>query len=437
MAEYSNSQNEGKDTTNLFSNANRHAEILDGVLPNWRSKLPIVYNYLIQRQKHHTTGDDSFGVVFAVTRYCNLLCKHCAVSAPHRTAILPSTVSELTTDDVYCIIDKVRHYVDGKGLPVFFMFGGGEPSLREDFEQIIEHAGETFGKANSGFCTNGSFRDSETILSAAKHVKLLEVSLDGFENYHNAWRSPGRIKGLPNAYRKTLDLMKAAAASLPDALEVTSVLTRANREILPDFARMLRDEIGVRNYSVHRPIPVGRMALHEDMLPSAQMYYDFLADMAQVSTECSDFHLHVHHSLESIYSTLFLGHDIHWSDLPMSSRRHSIGVCWHGNVHFDPWALVPPFACLSAGSLLKRGHQLCDFWDGSNSILSLIAEAKKANVRCRGCAEKCTGGMRLAAMMSELRERRTVDEVSPAELMGAVSGCDPACPLASPYQARQ
>lgn len=416
----------GNDSQPRTATASRHAAAMDRSIPGWRQSLQQVCDYLEKRRSQKALGDDTFGVVFAITKFCNLACRHCAVGARYLDRSIATTDGDLSKNQILNIIDKVRRYGVETKLPVFFMFGGGEPTLREDFQDILKHAAGAFGETNVGFCTNGTYRPVSEVIELAQHVGLLEVSLDGFEAYHNAWRTPGQEGFQMNAFDRTVNLIKAAVGACPDKLEVTSVVTRDNLSTLPDFVRFVRG-LGARNYSIHRPIPVGRMASQRSKIPSIAEYYYLLASMATVAAENECFQLHLHHSLESVHSALLLGADIHWSDLPMGSRRHSIGISWDGSVHFDPWSLVPPFHHLSPGNLLENGKELADFWHSHDSILGLVAHAKKANVRCRRCPEKCSGGMRLSAMTDFLIDRE--DELTLGDILAAVSSVDPACPL--------
>jgi len=408
----------------------RHASHLDTCVPGWRASALDVAGFLKERAKRKVIGDGTFGVVFAPTRYCNLRCDHCAVAAPYRAEEMGEEDLELKHRDACVVIEKVARFSERRKVRVFLMFGGGEPTLRGDFLSLLAFAKELLGRPAIGFCTNGTFRSWEYLRTAASHAKLLEVSLDGFEDYHNNWRGRGwgRSDGTP--FSLTLGVVSQAAKEMPDVLEVTSVLTRENMRALPEFARFLRDSVGVRNYSVHRPVPVGRMACHKDLVPSPAEYYNFFVEMAQVAREDSHFRVHVHHSLESIYSTLLLGQDIHRSTLPLASNRHSIGVSWDGMVHFDPWALVQPFSSWSPGSLLDPNVEIETLLESSGSILQLMATARRDNVRCEQCDEACTGGMRFLAMAEYFAERGQRPGAEVAQLIAALSRRDPACPLA-------
>lgn len=385
-----------------------------------------IMKYLQWRQSTYVKGDDSFGVVFITSRYCNLTCKHCAVDTQLRESSLTDSDTELSTQEVIAIILKLRKYADQAGQKIFFMFGGGEPTLRDDFPLLLREAASVFGKNSVGFCTNGTFLCPDKIMGLADCAELVEISLDGFQDYHNYWRPPTNC--VPNPYMSTMSLVYEAIKYIPNKLEVASMVTNSNMHLLPDFARLLRDK-GVKNYSIHRPVPIGRMFHHHSSIPNAHEFLSFFASMAKVALEDSGFSLHLHHSLESIFSALLLGKDIHLSDVPLGSRRHSIGLDSDGSVHFDPWAILPPFSLLSPGTLKNERIAIEDILGDHRSALNLIIEAKKANVRCYQCSNSCSGGMRLAAIIESLMKEEWPDSIMPSEFIAAISAIDPACPL--------
>ena len=131
--------------------------------------------------------------------------------------------------------------------------------------------------------------------------------------------------------------------------------------------------------------------------------------------------LHLHHSLETIYSVLFLGHDIHASKLLTGSGRHSIGLDPHGNVYFDPWCVVSPFNKLTAGNLLNDGTTLEKIIEADGSLVRLADEIAKRDTRCRGCRMNCSGGMRFNAL-GHFLSRALGDKIYDAQVADMVAG---------------
>lgn len=393
--------------------------------------LQAIINYL-KRRRLEVREKENFGIVYAITRYCNLICKHCGVNARLFETERGYPHFETSFDDVCTIVERIREYVQANGLQPFLMFGGGEPTLRPDFKQILAYAAEQFGSANVGFCTNGTLWAADDLAEVERHVGLIEISIDGPEKYHNSWRNPRKLSRLGNVSQRVMTLVTQSLRldRLRRKLEVSSIVTKSNLALLPLIAKDLR-EAGVKTYSVHRAMPVGRMARRLGQIPTPYDYIHFFVTMARLRSEDWSFDLHLHHSLESIYSALLLGEDIHQSRLPMGSRRHSIGIDWNGSVHFDPWSLVAPFDRLSAGNLLRDRADLASLMEEPSSIMHLAGDIVKKNVRCRQCAMSCTGGMRLNAISHYVHSSvgKGTRDVSDSHLVAGLSQIDPACPL--------
>ena len=67
-------------------------------------------------------------VHWSITGHCNYRCRHCYMSAPH--AVLPHP----TTEQCLAIVDQIADC----GVPNLSLTGG-EPLIRRDFMQIVDH----------------------------------------------------------------------------------------------------------------------------------------------------------------------------------------------------------------------------------------------------------------------------------------------------------
>jgi len=389
-----------------------------------------VIEYL-KKRRQKVRGKERFGIVFDATHYCNLICRHCAVNANLTTKSSSQIQFETSTEDVHTIIDKVGDYSRSRKYPIFFMFGGGEPTLRPDFEDIVRYACKKFGEGSVGFNTNGTTLSLDDLLRL-KHVSTIEISLDGFEEYHNSWRGPEKISSVSNPYRRTIDLVLSAVQhrAMQEKIEVTSIATKDNISQIPRFIAYIFS-LGVRNYSIHRAMPVGRMIHCLNKIPNMSEYAELFVATAKIANEVCMNDLHVHHSLESIYSALLLGEDLHLTFLPMASGRHSIGIDPHGNVHFDPWCMVRPYDKLTPGSLLDSNARLADFLETEGSAMKIVDDLSKKKFRCKRCLMQCGGGMRFNAMATYIAKLTELVETDILEshLLAGLSQIDPACPL--------
>lgn len=377
-------------------------------------------------------GKDTFGIVYDITRFCNLQCAHCCVNAIF-TRNGNRENFETTTEEVFTILRRVHSYTSSRSFPnVFLIFGGGEPTLRPDFAEIAQFACELFGQAGVGMNSNGTTLTVDQLKNLSSSLGFIEISIDGFKEYHNAWRDPNQKTDFPSPYDKTLSLVREAVSEteLSNKIEVSSAVTTDNLSDLRAFAAHLAD-LGVRQYSVHRAMPVGRMGLKFDKIPTMEQYIRLLLDVAWLRANTSLSTLHIHHSLESIYSVLFLGYDIHASNMLTGSGRHSIGIDPNGNVYFDPWCVVPPFSKLAAGNLLDDGASLQTIIEENGSLIRLADEIAKHDLRCRGCRIKCSGGMRFNALGHFLFSRfsNNIHKADETDMIAGLSEIDPACPL--------
>src|SRR6516162_7438450 len=86
-------------------------------------------------------------LTWELTYACNLACIHCLSSSGRRDP------RELTTDEAKAVLDELHE------LRVFYInIGGGEPMLRRDFFEIVDHAIDRC--IGVKFSTNGTFMTS-------------------------------------------------------------------------------------------------------------------------------------------------------------------------------------------------------------------------------------------------------------------------------------
>ncbi|MGH9068819.1 MAG: mycofactocin radical SAM maturase [Acidimicrobiales bacterium] len=159
-------------------------------------------------------------LTWELTYGCNLACVHCLSSSGRRDP------RELTTAQALSVIDQLAD------LSVFYVnIGGGEPTIRRDFETLVGHAVER--RVGVKFSTNGTtMTRSRAARLAAMDYLDVQVSVDGADQATNdAVRGPG-------SYRAA----RAAMANLAEAgfgpFKVSVVVTRHNVDQLDDLEAM-------------------------------------------------------------------------------------------------------------------------------------------------------------------------------------------------------
>ena len=287
-------------------------------------------------------------LTWEVSLACNLRCTHC-LSASGEPAS-----GELSTAEALDLVAQVHT------AGVFQInFGGGEPFMRPDFEDILA-ACHSRGIMTC-ISTNGTLLYKERVdRLATSRLVAIQVSMDG--------ASPEtcdeiRGKGVFNRAIEALKLL--AATSIPTS--INTVLTRQNAAEIPAMYELARS-LGV-SLRVSRFRPSGRGADNWDALRPlpAQLleFSDWLAKSGDVRTGDSFFSL-------------------------TSQERQGLGLNLCGAAKLTccvgPTGTMYPCAFLqtdrfSAGSLREQSFQ--EIWDSSEIYASF------RSLRIHSC-EECT-----------------------------------------------
>jgi mycofactocin radical SAM maturase len=219
-------------------------------------------------------------LTWELTYACNLACVHCLSSSGRRDP------RELTTGEAKLVIDELRR------LQVFYVnIGGGEPMIRRDFFEIVDHA--IASGVGVKFSTNGSFLDAAAARRLTDTDYLdVQISLDGTDaDVNDAVRGVGSYA----AARRAMDhLAEAGFVERNGPFKISVVVTRHNVDQL-DELKAIADGYGAQ-LRVTRLRPSGRGAdswhhLHPTNDQQRQIYRWLLAHGEDVLTGDSFFHL--------------------------------------------------------------------------------------------------------------------------------------------------
>ncbi len=160
-------------------------------------------------------------VVYNCLQRCNLRCIHC-----YARATLKESEDTLSTAEAKAMIDSCADF----GCPVL-LFSGGEPLMREDLFELVQHAGKQ--GLRTTVSTNGTLITRELARDLAGcNMGYVGVSLDGMEATHDHFR---RVKG---SWRAALEgLENCKAEGLRTGLRIT--LTRHNFTEVPQIFDLL------------------------------------------------------------------------------------------------------------------------------------------------------------------------------------------------------
>jgi mycofactocin radical SAM maturase len=227
--------------------------------------------------EHFQTGLDApICLTWELTYACNLSCVHCLSSSGRRDP------RELSTMELRAVVDELQR------MQVFYVnIGGGEPTVRPDFWEIVEYA--TDHQVGVKFSTNGVKIDADRArwLAGSDYVDV-QISLDGATaEVNDAVRGAGSYA---TARRAMAHLREAGFAGF----KLSVVITRQNVGQLDDF-KALADEHGAQ-LRLTRLRPSGRGAdswaeLHPTATQQRQLYDWLVAHGEGVLTGDSFFHL--------------------------------------------------------------------------------------------------------------------------------------------------
>ena len=297
-------------------------------------------------------------LTWELTYACNLECVHCLSSSGQRDP------RELSTEQAKAVLDELRD------LQVFYInIGGGEPMVRRDFFEILEHS--IANGIGVKFSTNGAFIDKKNAerLAALDYLDI-QISLDGTTaEVNDAVRGAG-----------SYDTAIRAMENLRDAgfgqFKISVVVTRHNVDQLDEF-KALADSFGAQ-LRITRLRPAGRGAdtwneLHPTNAQQRQIYDWLMAHGENVLTGDSFFHLNA------------FGESLPGLNMCGAGRV----VCLIdplGDVYACPFVIHDQF---KAGSVLDNGG-FTKVWRES-ALFTELREPQSAGASC-GSFDACQGG---------------------------------------------
>jgi mycofactocin radical SAM maturase len=307
-------------------------------------------------------------LTWELTYACNLACTHCLSSSGRRDP------DELTTAEAKSLIDEIA------AMQIFYVnIGGGEPMIRRDFFELVEHA--VGQKVGVKFSTNGTRIDTAAARRLAGIDYLdIQVSIDGADA-----ATSDRIRG-DGSYaqaRRAMDNLKAADFG---QFKISVVMTRDSVEQLDEFEAMAT-EYGAE-LRLTRLRPSGRgVQVWQELRPTAEQnrrLYHWLVERPNVLTGDSFFHLSA------------LGSPLEGLNLCGAGRV----VCLIdpvGDVYACPFVIHEQFR---AGNVRDAGF--ADVWTNSELLRSLREPGSPGACAACGSYDACRGGCMAAKFFTGL-----------------------------------
>ncbi len=313
--------------------------------------------------------DSPICLTWEVTYGCNLACVHCLSSSGRRDH------RELSTAEAVGFIDELA------AMRVFYVnVGGGEPLLRPDFFDLVEHA--TRARIGVKFSTNGTLISE----SRARRLALMDyvdvqVSVDGARPASN---DPVRGAGSFEAAMTALARLSEAGLG---GLKLSAVVTRLNVGELDDLLGLAR-RYGAQ-LRLARLRPAGRGAkTWQRLRPTAQQLVElhrFLVEHPEVLTGDSFFHLGA------------LGEPLAGLNMCGAGRVVCL-VDPVGDVYACPFVMHPQFR---AGSVRDPGG-FAKVWRASRLFAELREPVTGGACNACGAFDSCHGGCMAAKFFTGL-----------------------------------
>ena len=309
-------------------------------------------------------------LTWELTYACNLQCIHCLSSSGRRDP------RELSTTEAFTVLDELRD------LQVFYInIGGGEPMVRRDFFDIVEHS--VANGIGVKFSTNGAFIGAAEArrLTAMDYLDI-QLSIDGADAATNdAVRGEG-------SFATAMRAMDHLAEAGFGPFKISVVATRQNVPQLDRF-KALADSYGAQ-LRLTRLRPSGRAVdtwdeLHPTQAQQRELYHWLLDHGDSVLTGDSFFHLNA------------LGDPLPGLNMCGAGRV----VCLIdpiGDVYACPFVIHDEF---HAGNVRDAGG-FTHVWRGSELFRSLREPESPGACASCGSYDACQGGCMAAKFFTGL-----------------------------------
>lgn len=210
-----------------------------------------------------------FGL-WELTNRCDLSCVHCYYNANSEK------ICELTTKEAIDIANQLND------LGIFEVYiSGGEPLLRDDWDQIIEQL--RINNIQVGLITNGTNVTKQVAKKIAQlNVKWVQISIDGSEaEIHD------KARGLDGSWEKSVDAIRYLKN---EGVQVHASFVPSNINYF-DVGNVIKlcASLNLTYFVTDMLVLTGRAALNADsIMLNNEQYDEFFAKLNAAAKEVSD-----------------------------------------------------------------------------------------------------------------------------------------------------
>jgi radical SAM protein with 4Fe4S-binding SPASM domain len=215
--------------------------------------------------------NDLYLLAINITKRCNLACAHCYQNAD---SLKNSASNELSVDEVKNILDEVA----SRDTQTMIILTGGEPLVRTDLEQMIEHGAQKGLAMVVG--TNGTLLTERRVLSLKQSGVLgIGISVDSLNN-----KNHDDFRGLPGALQKTLSGIEHCRKHQL-SFQIHFTATKNNMAELDNIIAFSREK-GARVLNIFFLVCTGRGKSMSDISP--QLYDELLHQIMDAQQQYDD-----------------------------------------------------------------------------------------------------------------------------------------------------
>jgi len=334
---------------------------------------------MMDRDSRETRIPPPYLISYAVTRKCNLRCKHCYSDSTEEPA-----PDELSTQEAKQLLDDIADW----GVKLL-IFDGGEPLLREDFLELAKYAsskGLRVVIGSNGMLINREL--AEQLKSAG--VMAVQISIDGAKAQTHDW-----FRGEDGSFVKALEGAKACkAVGLPFQFGMT--IRRGTLDEIPEMLKLTVDSgaVAAEFFDLVQVARVKREIPNEVLVPEERR--KVMAWLAEAQRECP---IIIRVPGCPMYTLLLQEKQIqpeHFSAdllkrIPYYGRGCAAGMP-QGYLQISPNGEVHPCMLLQIKLGNVREESLTQIWDKS-PILAKLRERSLLEGECGRCTyrDRCAG----------------------------------------------
>lgn len=330
-------------------------------------------------------------VVFNCTRTCNLKCVHCYSQSENK-----KYKDELSTEEAKVFINNLAEFE----IPVI-LFSGGEPMMRPDLMDLIEHA--TKKGLRAVLSTNGTLITKETAKKLREfNLSYVGVSLDGLKEVNNKFRGSEKafdmaLEGIRNCMSEGIKVGLRFTINKRNASEISGIFSLMRKEGIPRIcfyhlvyagrgSKLIEEDLSHKETREVVDMIINETSkMHKDGFPAEVLTVDNHADGVFLYQRMLK---EKHPRAEEVLKLLQYN----------GGNSSGVGIAcvsWNGDVHPDQF-----WRHLTLGNI--RDNKFSDIWSNkaSDEFFAKLKEKKKhVKGRCAFCKwlSVCGGNFRVRA----------------------------------------